>query len=101
MICAALVAAAGVIGVIGIVNPRRAVEARRCPGGQLVGAPQPAVDPLRYRRGRQSSTPYRRRRDGRSQIHGTIEELVAEEHELWQKESPASRPTTTGIDSGS
>ena len=22
-----------------------------------------------------------------SQIHGTIEELVAEEHELWQKES--------------
>ena len=45
VICAALVGAAGVIGVIGIVNPRRAVEARRCPGGQLVGAPQPAVDP--------------------------------------------------------
>ncbi len=45
VICAALVGAAGVIGAIGIVNPRRAVEARRCPGGQLVGAPQPAVDP--------------------------------------------------------
>jgi EmrB/QacA subfamily drug resistance transporter len=45
VICAALVGAAGVIGVIGIVNPRRAVEARRCAGGQLVGAPQPAVDP--------------------------------------------------------
>ena len=45
VICAALVGAAGVIGVIGIVNPRRALEARRCPGGQLVGAPQPAVDP--------------------------------------------------------
>ena len=45
VICAALVGAAGVIGAIGIVNPRRAVEARRCAGGQLVGAPQPAVDP--------------------------------------------------------
>jgi EmrB/QacA subfamily drug resistance transporter len=41
--CAALVAAGGVIGAIGIVNPRRTVEAARCPGGQLVGAPQPAV----------------------------------------------------------
>jgi EmrB/QacA subfamily drug resistance transporter len=44
VICAVLVGAAGVIGAIGIVNPRRAVEARRCPGGQLVGAPQPAAD---------------------------------------------------------
>ena len=44
VICAVLVGAAGVIGAIGIANPRRAVEARRCAGGQLVGAPQPAVD---------------------------------------------------------
>jgi EmrB/QacA subfamily drug resistance transporter len=45
VICAVLVAAGGVAGAIGIVNPRRTVEAERCPGGQLVGAPQPAVDP--------------------------------------------------------
>ncbi len=38
--CAALVAAGGVLGAIGIVNPRRAIEASACPGGQLVGAPQ-------------------------------------------------------------
>jgi EmrB/QacA subfamily drug resistance transporter len=44
-ICAALVAGGGVAGAIGIVNPRRTVEAERCPGGQLVGAPQPAVVP--------------------------------------------------------
>jgi EmrB/QacA subfamily drug resistance transporter len=44
VICAALVAAGGVVGVLGIVNPRRAVEARRCPGGQLVAVPHPAVE---------------------------------------------------------
>ncbi|HEX2302545.1 MAG TPA: hypothetical protein VHH57_02885, partial [Gaiella sp.] len=44
-ICAALIAAGGVVGAIGIVNPRRPVDAERCPGGQLVGAPQPAVVP--------------------------------------------------------
>ena len=44
VVCAALVAAGGVVGALGIVNPRRAVEARRCPGGQLVGAPEPAAD---------------------------------------------------------
>lgn len=42
-ICAALVAAGGIVGAIGIANPRRAVEARSCPGGQLVGVPQPAL----------------------------------------------------------
>jgi EmrB/QacA subfamily drug resistance transporter len=42
-ICAALIAAGGVAGALGIVNPRRAVEAEKCAGGQLVGAPQPAV----------------------------------------------------------
>jgi EmrB/QacA subfamily drug resistance transporter len=46
VICAVLVAAGGVAGAVGIVNPRRSVEAERCPGGQLVGVPQPAVDPV-------------------------------------------------------
>ena len=32
-----LVALGGVLGLIGIVNPRRRVEAEDCPGGQLVG----------------------------------------------------------------
>ncbi len=43
LICAALVAAGGVAGAFGITNPQRAVDAERCPGGQLVGTPQPAV----------------------------------------------------------
>jgi EmrB/QacA subfamily drug resistance transporter len=42
-ICAALVAGGGLAGALGIANPRRAVEAERCPGGQLVGCPEPAV----------------------------------------------------------
>ena len=45
-ICAVLVALGGILGAVGITNPRRTVEARRCPGGQLVGAPQPAADSL-------------------------------------------------------
>jgi EmrB/QacA subfamily drug resistance transporter len=44
VMCAALVAAGGVAGALGIVNPRRALEAERCPGGQLVGAPEQAGD---------------------------------------------------------
>ena len=44
LVCAALVAAGGVVGALGIVNPRRAVEARGCAGGQLVAVPRPAVD---------------------------------------------------------
>jgi hypothetical protein len=43
--CAVLVAAGGVVGAFGIVNPRRTVRAAQCPGGQLVGAPQPAAAP--------------------------------------------------------
>jgi EmrB/QacA subfamily drug resistance transporter len=43
VICAALVAVGGVAGAIGITNPRRSVEAQKCPGGQLYGVPQPAV----------------------------------------------------------
>jgi EmrB/QacA subfamily drug resistance transporter len=44
VICSALVAAGGIAGVIGITNPRRAVEAERCSGGQLYGVPEPAVE---------------------------------------------------------
>lgn len=44
VICAALVAAGGVIGAVGIVNPRRTVEAEKCAGGQLVAVPHAAVD---------------------------------------------------------
>jgi hypothetical protein len=43
LICAALVAAGGVIGLLGIVNPRRTVLAEGCAGGQLVGAPEAAA----------------------------------------------------------
>jgi predicted MFS family arabinose efflux permease len=43
VICAALVAAGGVTGAVGIVNPRRRVSASGCAGGQLAGAPEPAV----------------------------------------------------------
>ena len=44
VICAALVAAGGVAGAIGITNPRRTVRAERCPGGHLAGVPEPALD---------------------------------------------------------
>jgi EmrB/QacA subfamily drug resistance transporter len=43
LICAVLVAAGGVTGLLGIVNPRRTVPAEGCPGGQLVGAPEAAA----------------------------------------------------------
>jgi len=44
VVCAVLVAGGGIVGVLGIVNPRRTVEARNCPGGQLVAVPLPAVE---------------------------------------------------------
>ncbi len=44
VIGAGLVAAGGVAGIIGITNPRRAVDAESCPGGQLYGVPEPAVE---------------------------------------------------------
>ncbi len=46
IICAALVATGGAIAAVGIENPRRVVEARSCPGGQLVAAPEPAAQPV-------------------------------------------------------
>ncbi len=48
VVCAALVAAGGVAGAIGIANHGRTVDAEHCSGGQLVGAPHPAVDPGRH-----------------------------------------------------
>ena len=37
-----MVAFAGVLGGLLLRNPRRATSAERCPGGQLVGAPEEA-----------------------------------------------------------
>src|SRR5919199_94116 len=42
-IAAALVAGGGVLGLVGIVNPRRYVCAEECAGGQLAGAPHEAA----------------------------------------------------------
>jgi EmrB/QacA subfamily drug resistance transporter len=42
-IATSLVAVGGVLGLIGIVNPRRRVEAAECPGGQLAGATSEAA----------------------------------------------------------
>ena len=44
VICSVLLAAGGLVAALGIVNPRRIVEARRCAGGQFVAVPHPAVD---------------------------------------------------------
>jgi EmrB/QacA subfamily drug resistance transporter len=43
VLCAALVAAGGIVAAFGIENPRRRLRAEECAGGQLVGAPRPAV----------------------------------------------------------
>jgi EmrB/QacA subfamily drug resistance transporter len=42
VVCAVLVGTGGVVGAIGIVNPKRGISAAACSGGQLVGAPQAA-----------------------------------------------------------
>jgi predicted MFS family arabinose efflux permease len=44
MVCAILVAAGGVVGAIGIVNPSRVVRASDCAGGQLVAEPKAAAE---------------------------------------------------------
>ncbi len=44
-IAAALVALGGLLGLAGIVNPRRAVSAKGCAGGQLVGVPEEVALP--------------------------------------------------------
>ena len=43
VIATALVALGGVLGLFGIVNPRRRVDAADCPGGQLAGIPKDAA----------------------------------------------------------
>src|SRR5918998_585859 len=42
-IATGLVALGGLLGLFGIVNPRRRVEAADCPGGQLAGVPKEAA----------------------------------------------------------
>jgi len=44
LICAVLVAVGGVVGALGIVNPRRVVAAEACSGGQLVAVPRPVIE---------------------------------------------------------
>ena len=44
-IAAALVALGGLLGLAGIVNPRRTVSAAGCAGGQLVGMPEEVALP--------------------------------------------------------
>ena len=86
-IAATLVALGGVLGLVGIVNPRREVKAADCPGGQLVGATaeaaragQPASSP--------PSTAARTRDEARIR---TSEERELARHLLRRAEPPRQR----------
>jgi hypothetical protein len=46
-IAAALVALGGVLGIVGIRNPRREVPCAECPGGMFAGAPLEAAQARR------------------------------------------------------
>jgi hypothetical protein len=50
VIGAGMLIAAGLLGGIGLRNPRRATQAEQCPGGQLVGAPEEAGRDARLER---------------------------------------------------
>jgi EmrB/QacA subfamily drug resistance transporter len=56
-IATVLVALGGLLGLVGIRNPRRRVEARDCPGGQLAGVPREGArhSPCDWQRGVQES----------------------------------------------
>jgi hypothetical protein len=56
-IAAALVAMGGILGLAGIRNPRRVVEARDCAGGQLAGAPREGTRTSPYDLGKAAQTP--------------------------------------------
>ena len=58
-ISAGLVAFGGVLGLIGIQNPDRRVEASDCPGGQLAGSPREAARPRHLRAGAAQEAPPR------------------------------------------
>ena len=57
-IAAGLVGLGGALGLAGIRNPRRRVQAGECAGGQLVGAPRDASrqSPCEWHRAREALT---------------------------------------------
>lgn len=56
---AALVGLGGLLGLAGIVNPRKNIHCEDCPGGQLVAAPLPAVHTPELPRGEAEPPPAR------------------------------------------
>ena len=84
LVCAALVAAGGIAGILGITNPRRVVEAERCSGRSAVRSPGTGRRARSGFHGHNRTSPIAAGLIKDPQIHGTIEQLVAEEHELWE-----------------